>query len=230
MRLDIIHNEDCMVGLRRLPDACVDLIVTDPPYGISYISHMSTDVAYKERVMHTEWDRDFDFTDYHKELYRVLKDDSFMYVWGSFENYETMRAVGMDRVLVWDKGVIGMGDLKDWGIGFELVYVFKKGRPKLRGKRVSGVFRISQRKNRRHVPGFFGKTLHPTQKPVSVMRYLIEKSSDIGDIVLDAFMGSGTTALACKQTKRHYIGYEVEPSYCRIAENRLKQTLMEAFT
>ena len=61
------------------------------------------------------------------------------------------------------------------------------------------------------------------------MRYLIEKSSDIGGVVLDAFMGSGTTALACKQTKRHYIGYEVESSYCRIAENRLKQTLVEAF-
>ena len=91
MRLDIIHNEDCMVGLRRLPDTCVDLIVTDPPYGISYSSN-SGGADYKERY-NTDWDVDFDFTDYHKELYRVLKDNSFMYVWGSFENYETMKAL-----------------------------------------------------------------------------------------------------------------------------------------
>jgi len=221
MRLDIIHNEDCMVGLRRLPDACVDLIVTDPPYGISYKSNKGTD-KYKERVQHTDWDKDFNFADYYSELWRVLKEDSFMYVWGRFENYEIMKALGMKRVLIWDKGHNSMGDLEDWGIGYELIYLFKKGKPKIRGSRDNGILRIT------HI-SYFDKTLHPTQKPTSVIRYLIEKSSDIGGVVLDAFMGSGTTALACKQTKRHYIGYEVESSYCGIAENRLKQTLVEAF-
>jgi len=221
MKADMVYNVDCLEGLKELSDECIDLIITDPPYGISYSSNSAKGADYKERY-NTDWDKDFNFSDYYSELWRVLKEDSYMYVWGRFENYETMKALGMNRVLIWDKDHNSMGDLEDWGIGFELVYVFKKGRPKLRGKRVNGVFRIQH-------PGFFEKTLHPTQKPTSVIRYLIEKSSDIGDIVLDAFMGSGTTAMACKQTDRRFIGYEIESKYCDIINERLKQTQLEVF-
>tara|TARA_R110002012_G_scaffold47730_3_gene124850 strand:- start:191 stop:859 length:669 start_codon:yes stop_codon:yes gene_type:complete len=221
MKTNIIHNMDCLQGLKELPDNCIDLIVTDPPYRISYKSNYGTN-EYKERVQHTDWDKDFNFSDYYSELWRVLKEDSFMYVWGRFENYEIMKALGMKRVLVWDKGHNSMGDLEDWGIGYELIYLFKKGKPKIRGSRDNGIIRIT------HI-GYFDKTLHPTQKPTSVIRYLIEKSSDIGDIVLDAFMGSGTTAMACKQTDRRFIGYELESKYCDIANERLKQTQLEVF-
>lgn len=71
--------------------------------------------------------------------------------------------------------------------------------------------------------GFFDATLHPTQKPINLMKYLIKKCSDEGNIILDPFMGSGTTAVACKQLNRNFIGFEISPEYCKIAEKRLQQ-------
>ena len=64
--------------------------------------------------------------------------------------------------------------------------------------------------------------LHPTQKPVALMEYLIKTYTNKGDLVLDCFAGSGTTLLACKQLNRNFIGIEISPEYCTIAEERLK--------
>ncbi|GAI66047.1 unnamed protein product, partial [marine sediment metagenome] len=62
---------------------------------------------------------------------------------------------------------------------------------------------------------------HPTCKPIKLMSYLITLGSRPGDIVLDPFLGSGTTAIAAKMLKRHFVGYEIDPEYCKIAEARL---------
>lgn len=215
IELNKVHCMDCLEGLKMLPDNSVDLIVTDPPYGIGYKSNHGSK-EYKKRVQNTDWDISFDFSNFFDEFYRVLKNDSYMYVWGRFENYETMKKLGMCRVLIWDKDHCGMGDLTDWGIGYELVYVFKKGKPKLIGGRTNGVFKIQ------HI-GFFDKTLHPTQKPVKVIKHLLNKSSKDNDIVLDGFMGSGTTAVACKQLNRRFIGFELEQKYVDICNKRLAQ-------
>ncbi|MCF0201782.1 MAG: site-specific DNA-methyltransferase [Bacteroidaceae bacterium] len=72
-----------------------------------------------------------------------------------------------------------------------------------------------------------GKNLHDTSKPVPLMRLLIEQSSNEGDIVLDPFMGIGTTALAAKECGRHFIGYEISEQYHRIANERLEQHIQE---
>lgn len=112
-----------------------------------------------------------------------------------------------------------MGDLSCWGIGYEFIFVFKKGNPKLRGGRVNGVIPY------KHI-GFFDKTVHPTQKPLEIMKILIKKSSDEGDIVLDAFLGSGTTALASKQLNRKFIGFEKKEEYIKIIKQRLSQGVL----
>ena len=65
---------------------------------------------------------------------------------------------------------------------------------------------------------------HPTQKPLKVIKFLVIKCSKPGDIILDPFLGSGTTAVACKELGRHFIGIEINPEYCKIAERRLAQT------
>lgn len=69
------------------------------------------------------------------------------------------------------------------------------------------------------------KTMHPTQKPVALCEWLIKTYSNVGDIVLDNCMGSGTTAVACINTNRHYIGFETSEEYCKIAEERVKDAL-----
>ena len=197
-----------------MPDNSVDLIIADPPYGINYRSkHGSKE--YKERVQSHEWDKDFNFKKYFKILYDKLKNNSFMYIFGRHENIRLMQELKCDRILVWDKGHCGMGDLIDWGIGYELIFLWKKGRPKLRGKRINGVIYY------KHI-GFFEKTLHPTMKPLGVINILLKKSSDKNDIVLDPFLGSGTTAVACKMLNRSFIGFELSEAYCEIARKRLK--------
>ena len=207
--------------MKQLEDESVDLVVTDPPYGINYHSNYGTE-EYKKRIHNINWDDSFHFGNYFDDVFRVVKNNAFIYVWGRFENYEIMKHLGCDRVLIWDKGHCGMGDLKDWGIGYELIYVFKKGRPQLKGRRVNGVIPF------KHI-GFFDKTLHPTQKPVEIIKFLITKSSNPSDLILDPFMGSGTTAVACKQLNRNFIGFELDPKYVEIANKRLAQGTLHSY-
>ena len=217
MKLNKIYCADCLVGLKGLPDKSVDLIIIDPPYGINYKSKYGS-AKYKARVQNAqEWDKSFSFIPYFAEHWRVLADNSFMYVFGRFENYDVMvNKLKADRVLIWNKMHCGMGDLNGWGIGYEVIYMWKKGRPLLVGKRENGVI------NFKHV-GYFEKTLHPTQKPVGLIELLIRKSSRQYDIVLDSFIGSGTTAEACLRSQRNFIGFEINKKYCDIANARINK-------
>jgi len=70
--------------------------------------------------------------------------------------------------------------------------------------------------------------LHPTQKPVSLCEWLIKAYSDENDIVLDNCMGSGTTAIACINTNRNYIGFELDKHYCEIANERIRKALADS--
>ena len=221
MSFNRVYNVDALDGLKVLKSGSVDLILTDPPYNINYKSNHGSK-EYKDRIQSHDWDTDFDFRRFFPDLWRVLKNDCFMYVFGRFENFELMSSLGCSRVLIWDKCHNGMGDLVDWGIGYEVIYVFKKGKPFLRGMRVNGVI------NFKHI-GFFEKTIHPTQKPVGLMRYIIEKSCDEGSLVLDAFLGSGTTAVACKQTNRDWIGFELDSHYCKLINDRLQQVNLKSW-
>lgn len=72
------------------------------------------------------------------------------------------------------------------------------------------------------VPNIIGNKQHPTEKPVPLMRILIENSIRKGDVVLDPFMGSGSTAIACIQSERHFVGYEIDEQYYTIACRRIK--------
>lgn len=201
--------------LGKIPSESVDLILTDPPYGISYYSNHGTE-EYKARVMQTGWDDDFHFGEYLDECFRVLKDNSYMLVFGCEENIALMKHLGSTQTLVWDKGHCGMGNVSDFGIGYELIFVFKKGKPALRGKRVNGVLPFE-------FHGSFDKTVHPTAKPVSLLRFLITKTSDVGGVVLDPFAGSGSTLIAAKQSGRVFIGCESNAEYVRIIQERLAQ-------
>lgn len=220
LEINKIYCMDALEGMRQMDSESVDLVVTDPPYGIGYKSNCGSE-RYKEKLNDFDWDDEFNFGVFYDEFMRVLKNDSYMYVFGRFENAETMKYLGCDRILVWDKQHCGMGDLTDWGIGYELIYLFKKGNPKLSGGRVNGVI------PHKHI-GYFEKTLHPTQKPVELLKFLMVKSGG-GSLVLDPFIGSGTTAVAAKQLGRNFIGFELEQKYVDIANSRLAQTQLEGF-
>lgn len=217
LELNKIYNEDCVEGLKRIPDESVDLVLTDPPFNINYFSNMSTSDQYKIRIQTAyKWDNDFDIVPVIKQFMRILKNDSYCLIFGCEENIKIMQENGCNQILIWDKQHNGMGDLSDFGIGYEFIFCFKKGNPTLKKGRINGVITSAHY-------GFFDKTIHPTQKPIKLMRYLLENCSNQGDIVLDGFVGSGTVPIACKQLDRNFIGFEIDKGYCDIANKRLQQ-------
>jgi site-specific DNA-methyltransferase (adenine-specific) len=217
--LNKIYCMDCLEGLKKIPDNSVDLILTDPPYSINYYSNHGSE-EYKKRIQTAlDWDNNFDISLYLPELIRITKEDSYILIFGCEENINIMKKLGCHQILIWNKEHCGMGDLSDFGIGYEFIFYFKKGNPKLRGKRINGIINCMN-------IGFFDKTVHPTQKPEKLLRYLINKCSDNENIVLDAFAGSGSCAIACKQLNRKFICFEINPEYCKIANKRLSQEVL----
>lgn len=207
---------DCRPVIASLSDGSVDLIVTDPPYGISHDSNRagsewSGQIVGDESVS-TEWLSD---------AARVLKAGSAMYLFTRWdveaEWSAAIRAVGLRVVnsIVWDRGTHGMGDLKGaFGYSHERILFATKGRHVLRGPRLGDVW---------SVPAIFSREWkwHPHEKPVSLLRIPIEASSDVGDLVLDPFAGSGATLVAATASGRRSLGCEIDPKWHAWASSRL---------
>ena len=121
------------------------------------------------------------------------------------------------NILVWEKNNTGMGDLKgQYAPKYELcIYANKGSKRKLSGSRDADIIKSKRTINK----------LHPTQKPVALMEYLIKTYTNENETVLDFTMGSGTTGVACVNTNRNFIGIEKDEKYFEIAENRIKQAV-----
>ena len=222
IELNKIYNEDCVEGMKRIPDGSVDLVLTDPPYGIKYKSNMRTTSPKFEVLANDNNSTRFMV---YPEMYRALKDNSVAIVFASWKNYaedyiELSKYFDIKNVIVWWKHGGGIGDLKHTLLtDYEIAIVCHKGKCKIRGKRCGSVWECNKVNP--------NKMLHPTQKPEKLLEELIEKYSDSGATVLDCFMGSGTTAIACINTNRNYIGFELDKHYCDIANERIQKALAE---
>lgn len=212
--LNKITCGDCLEHLKKLPDNSVDCIITDPPYNINYFSNYGSE-EYKQRVQTAQkWDNNFDIKPVIEQLLRIAKTHTHILIFGCEENIKVMQELGCYQILIWNKQHCGMGNLSDFGIGYEFIFYFRKGKPALKKDRINGVIDI------KHI-GHFDKTLHPTQKPLKLIRYLLDNITNENDIILDPFMGSGTTAVACKELNRNFIGFELSQEYVDIANKRL---------
>lgn len=208
---------DCLEVMKEIPDKSIDLIVTDPPYGMSYQSSRRTDKFNKiEQDDNLDW-----FVAFIKEGYRILKENSHIYIFcndyslGLFRNKTEETGFTLKRALIWVKNNHTSGDLTvDYGNKSEFILFAHKGRKLLNGKRDTNILNYSR----------VSKLQHPTQKPEDLIAYLIEKSSQAGDIIIDPFMGSGTTGVACKKLNRRFIGIELSEEYMKIAQERIKNT------
>ena len=211
----VIYKGDCNEILPALPK--VSLILTDPPYGMDFRSNSRTaTVKFNEikgdDVIDTAW---------LKPVVDLLVDGGALYlatrwdVWPYWE-YAVGELLEVKNCIVWAKPGGGMGDLTgDYSPEHEFLIYAVKGKHQLRGKRLGNVWTIQKDPPATYV--------HPTQKPVALMLRAIGKSTDAGDLVIDPFMGSGTTLLAAKQAKRRAIGIEIEEAYCKAAVRRLEQ-------
>ena len=204
-----------METMSRMQNKFIDLIVTDPPYGMKFRSNHRA-----ERYGNIHWDDNLDWVnDFCAEANRILKGDSHLYMFCSFHNVDIFkqsleRYFTIKNILIWEKNNTSMGDLKgDYAPKYEMILFATKGRRLLNGGRDPNIVKFART----------GNKLHPTQKPVELMSYLVSKSSKEDDIVYDPFMGSGTTAEAAYENKRNYIGSEIDDTYYEIALTRVDQ-------
>lgn len=203
--IDTIYNQDCLEGLKQMPDKSIDLILTDPPYGKRADKGTNGFGSSKNRRYSGGWDKQVPPQEVFDEMFRVGKN---LIIFGG--NYFSNMLPPSNCWIFWDK----KGDVKfqnPFADG-ELIYTtFKKPVKKL-------VFRqqgfITDSKDKRY---------HPTQKPTELIIQLIEMFTEPGQIICDPFLGSGTTAVAAVKTNRHYIGYEVNSEYYQICCERLDE-------
>lgn len=228
MEYDYIEFGDCLELMKDIPDGGVDLIVTDPPYRTTSRGNAGNSGGMLQKEINKKGKvfthNDIDCTQYAPEFYRLLKEGSHCYVMTNHVNLihmlNTFTSVGFHFVksLVWNKGNKIMGQY--YMSQFEYILFFRKGKGvKINHCGTSDILSIPNQKTK----GEDGKNLHDTEKPIELMKILIGNSSKENDVVLDPFIGIGTTAVACVNTKRHYIGFELNPDYYNIACRRLDE-------
>lgn len=225
---DVLFNEDCLQGLRRMPDESIDLVVTDPPYSITARGNhgnsggmLADKLSMKGKIF---TDNDTDIEQWLPDVYRVLKDGTHCYIMVNNLNLTHYLKVIDEskfhfiRVLVWDKrnkimGTKYMGQI-------EFIIMLSKGTSRqINYCGCSDLLPIPIKK----LKDKNGNNLHDTEKPVQLMEVLITESSMPGDTVLDPFAGIGATLLAAQKSRRHYIGFEINEKYYNIAERRIKE-------
>jgi site-specific DNA-methyltransferase (adenine-specific) len=208
---------DCFEKLSKLPDGCVDLVLTDPPYGIDYQSNRR---VAREKLPKFANDADLSWVDgWVEQIHRVLKDDRHFYCFTRYDMYPVFynsisRLFKVKNCLIWVKNNHGSGDLNgSYAPQSEMIVFAAKGKRHLNGPRDSDVLSCD------NVPS--AHRGHATQKPVELLRQLIEKSTEPEEIVLDPFAGTGSTGLACMDTEKHrgdhfarkYLLYEINPEF-----------------
>lgn len=226
MRLNYIDNIDCLEGLRDVPDNSVDAIITDPPYFLSMGHGGSTTNMKKSNALTSN--RTFNdlaiCTPFYKRLFeeyaRVLKEDGSFYFftdWKAYAYYFPLlnAALPVRNMIVWDKKS-GPGSF--YSFSHELI-VFGTYKGKTKGGVGSNIWRLTAFSSGAKKTD--GEKVHPTQKPVEIIQKMIEDSTEPGAVVLDTFMGSGTTAVACLRTGRNFIGFELDEKYYEIAQSRI---------
>jgi len=205
--LDTVIHGDCIAAMDRMPPESVDFILTDPPYIVRYRDRYGRKVANDDNA---DW-----LTPAFAQMHRVLKPGSFcvsFYGWNKVDLFmQAWRAAGFRIVghLVFAKDYAS-------SVSFlrhqhEQAYLLAKGDVELPDVRLSDVLEFR----------YTGNHLHPTQKPVSALRPLVEAFSSPGSVVLDPFCGSGSTLVAAREAGRQFIGIELDRRHHWTASARL---------
>lgn len=204
-----LHLGDCLEVMRGMDGGSVSAVVTDPPYGIGESrakvmsrGKLAAATDYGDFV----WDSTRLDRAYIDEMLRVSKEQV---IFGG--NYYTDYLPASSSWIVWDK-INGANDFADC----ELAWTSHKRAVRRYAYMWNGM--IKQMPEERY---------HPTQKPLSLMIWVLENYTKVGDLVFDPFLGSGTTAVACIKTGRRFVGCEKDANYFAIAEKRIAEAQMQ---
>lgn len=219
-------NGDSIEFMKTLKDESVDLIVTDPPYKITSRGGYTNAGGMLQSKL-TRQGKIFKHNDlkpieYIPEFYRLLKEGSHCYIMTNHVNLQEMLNTATEcgfhfiKSLIWNKGNKIMSQA--YMSQFEYILFFRKGKFKKINKcGTADILDIPNKKTKDED----GKNIHDTEKPVELMKILIENSTQEGELVLDPFIGVGAVGIACKELNRDYIGIELDEKYYNIAYNRI---------
>ena len=204
---------DCLDILKQLPDKCIDLVLTDPPYGIGYDKaaaktsgkYQGNGVAKRGVYRNTDWDNKTPEKEVFDEIIRISKNQI---IFGG--NYIANFLPNSRCWLVWDK----LNGSNDWA-DCELAYTSFDKVVKKYEYLWNGMLQQNMKEKETRI--------HPTQKPVGLFMKILQDYSNENDLVLDCFSGSGTTAVACHNLKRRFICIEKDPEYAKASQERLEQ-------
>jgi len=205
LELNTVHQGDCLELMREIPDKSIDLVLTDPPYGIgaSGKSFKSGTLKNNRSDFYGEWDNFTPTKEYFDEIFRISNNQI---IWGG--NYFSKFIEPSRCWIIWDK-IQPMESYAD----AELAYTSFDKNIKIYKQFWSGAHAKESMENRHH----------PTQKPLELMRWCLEKYSEPDHLILDCFAGSGTTGRAAKDLGRNFILIEKEEKYVEICKKRLQQ-------
>lgn len=236
--IDLRHG-DCVDILKSMPDNGIDCAVIDPPYKI--VAGGCRKVAkdnecagiFNKRLdnnKRTDWVdeartgkmfkyNDVKFEQWLPELYRVMADKSHTYLMVNSRNLSELQSKAeqagfkFQNLLIWDKGNVTPN--RYYMQGYECILMLRKGGAKsIANMGTSNILRV---------PNIIGGKKHPSEKPVALLEIMITNSTNEGDTVIDIFMGSGSTGVACANTKRKFIGIELDEKYFEVAQDRMMQ-------
>jgi site-specific DNA-methyltransferase (adenine-specific) len=226
LELNRIYQRDCIEGMGMIPNESVNLLLTDPPYNVSMKSNFHT--MGRKGVDFGEWDKGFDQHEWLSIACDKVKKGGSAVIFNDYKNIGIMTDV-----------------LSEKGFVVKELIMWRKSNPMPRNRdrlyvtsvevalwAVKGKGWTFNRQRDTYENAIFESPIvnhkqrfHPTQKPESVITNLVEIHSNAQDIILDPFMGSGTTAVAAVRTNRNFIGFEREPEYVEIANKRLDNEL-----
>lgn len=239
MKLNKIYNEDCLEGMKRIPDKSIDMILCDLPYGTTQC----------------KWDVIIPFDQLWEQYNRIIKDNGAIVLFGTEPFSSHLRLSNLKNYKydwVWDK-IKGTGFLnakRQPLRNHELIHVFYKKQCTYNPQKTTGHTLKKSYRSKDLQTDVYGEmksdymynsteryprsiqifstdtqnsSLHPTQKPIALCEYLIKTYSNEDSIVLDNCIGSGTTAVAAINTNRQFIGFEKEKEYFDVAIERIKK-------
>lgn len=245
MEYNTIYFEDCLEGMKKIPDESIDAIICDLPYGTTACS----------------WDEVLPWDKLWESYLRIAKKDTPIVLFGA-EPFSTSLRMSNFKLYKYDwywlkNNVTGFTFAKTQPMRcVETISVFSKGTPNyypqglIALKQPKTAIRKESKENiYAHNGGLSGKeytqtitgypnhvlkfpketkhTFHPTQKPVALLEYLVKTYTKPGEIVLDNCMGSGTTAIACLNTDRQFIGFETNEKYYKQSLERIKTNVTQ---
>ena len=223
MELNVVYNEDCLEGMKQIPNKSVDLVITDPPYLIDIVGSGLYSQKDKQYIKELNFMKDGFSKEILDEICRVMKKIN-LYIFCSQKqiipllDYFVREKKCNWNIITWHKTnpipACGNKYLTDT----EYVLFFREKGVKIYGDyQTKFTYYLTSLNQKDKI-----KYNHPTIKPLNIIQNFIINSSKEGEIVLDPFMGSGTTAIACMNTNRNYIGFELDKGYYDIILERIK--------